>query len=261
MGQRYNSEMHVAVGGAWQRAGMRLLRQVEIPAAYRVLDVGCGTGELTLAIARCVPEGGVVGVDRSPELIALAQASASKAGAGNVRLIAADLLEFEPEAPFDLVYSNSTLHLVRPGVAALVRIAKWVTPGGKLALQTPARDLSEEVHQALEAALASIHLPMPFPTWSSPWFLPPAAELAATVRDAGLVNVRAMEEMEPLSFRSPEDASAYFRGLLLGPYLEQLPAERHEDFLAAFGEAFPLENGLPSCLLKRVYVVGERPGS
>lgn len=258
MGQNYNSEMHVAVGGAWQRAGLRLLRQVEIPAAHRILDVGCGSGELTLTLARCVPQGGVVGLDQSAALVRLAEKAAAQAGAGNVRWVAADLLDFEPDTAFDLVYSNSTLHLVRPGVAALVKLAKWVGPGGKLALQTPARDLSEEVHQALEAALATIHLPMPFPVWSSPWFLPPAAELAATVRDAGLVNVRAMEEMEPLSFRTPEDASAYFRGLLLGPYLEQLPAERHEDFLAAFGEAFPLENGLPSCLLKRVYVVGER---
>lgn len=258
MGQRYNSEMHVAVGGAWQRAGMRLMRQVEIPAAHRILDVGCGTGELTLTLARCVPEGGVVGIDRSPQLVAEAKRAGEQAGAANVTWLSTDLFDYEPETAFNLVYSNSTLHLVRPGVKALVRLAGWVAPGGKLALQTPARDVSEEVHQALESALATVHLPRPFPTWSSPWFLPQAAEMAATVRDAGFVNVRAMEEMEPLTFRSPEDASAYFRGLLLGPYLDEIPADRHADFLAAFGEAFPLDNGLPSCLLKRVYLVGER---
>lgn len=259
MGHAYNSEMHVAVGGAWQRAGMRLMRQVEIPAGYRIIDVGCGSGDLTLALARCVPEGSVVGLDHSPRLLALARDAAVKAGAGNVTWVEADLLTYEPPAPFDLVYSNATLHLVRPGVAALVRLAAWVAPGGKLAVQLPARDLSEEVHAAVEAGLAAAGVASPFPTWSSPWYLPPAADLAATARGAGLANVRAMEEMEPLTFRSPEDAAAYFQGLLLDPYLEAVPADRHADFLAAFGEAFPLDNGMPSCLLKRVYLVGERP--
>lgn len=259
MAPAYNSEMYVAVGGAWQRAGMRLMRQVEIPASYRILDVGCGSGDLTAGLARCVPEGEVVGLDTRADLLARGAETALAGGLTNIRWVTEDLLNYEPADGFNLVYCNSTLHLVRPGLAATVRLAKWVRPGGKLALQTPAKDLSDEVHRAIEAGLKAVGAELPFPTWSSPWYLPPTNELAATVRDQGLTDIRAMEEFEPLSFRSGEDAAAYFRGLLLGPYLDALPPAKHEDFLHAFGEAFPLENGMPGCLLKRVYLVASRP--
>ncbi len=258
MSEAYNSEMYVAVGGAWQRAGLRLMRQVEIPAETRILDVGCGSGALTISLARCGMNGQTTGLDISAGNIATATKLAKNQGIENVAWVCDDLHHYEPETPFDLVFCNSSLHLARPGVAATVKLAQWTALGGRLALQIPARDLSEEVQKAVESGLAAIQEPCPFPTWSSPWYLPGANELATTLREAGLSKVRAMEELEPLSFRNPEDAASYFQGLLFAPYLEKLPPAKHADFLQAFGEAFPVENGMLQCYLKRVYVVGEK---
>jgi trans-aconitate methyltransferase len=258
MSDAYNSEMYVAVGGAWQRAGLRLMRQVEIPAETNILDVGCGSGALTISLAKCGLNGRTTGLDIDKAQLAAAAKLAKEQGIANVSWVCEDLHRYAPETLFDLVFCNSTLHLARPGVAATVKLAQWTAPGGKVALQTPARDLSDEVHTAVEQALVAIGEACPFPTWSSPWYLPAANELATTLREAGLSKVRAMEELEPLSFRNADDAALYFQGLLFGPYLEKLPPAKHADFLQAFGEAFPVENGMLQCYLKRIYVIGEK---
>jgi trans-aconitate 2-methyltransferase len=260
MAERYNSQMHVAVGGAWQRAGNRLMRQVQIPATTRILDVGCGRGELTLALARYAPDGETIGIDSDPACIEAATGLVAGAGAPNLSFVHADLYDYTPARPFDLVYCNSTLHKLSLGAHAVQRLGHFAAPGGSLAIQLPARGLSEEVHEAIDAALAVIGELSPFSAWSAPWYLPTSTELAGVMSDAGLVEVRAMEEFEPLSFRSCDDAAAYFRGWLLEPYLSALPAAKREDFLRTFGEALPIENGQPNCIVRRVYAIGRRAG-
>src|SRR4051794_4020255 len=71
--------------------GVHALERAGLRAGDRVLDVGCGTGDTTLEIARRVGPGGeVVGIDISAPLLAHASESASAAGVDNVRFVLAD---------------------------------------------------------------------------------------------------------------------------------------------------------------------------
>jgi trans-aconitate methyltransferase len=261
MTDSYDSQQHVAIGGAWQRAGMRLFRRLQISAEADVLDVGCGRGELTILLARCALQGRTIGIDANAQALEAARAQAQAAGLSNVTFVQGDVLSWEAPHGFDIVFSNSTLHLTRPGVAAAVRLAGWVRTGGTLAIQLPARDLPDALEPAIAAGLAAAKHSNPFPIWSSPWYLPTATELTGLLRESGLDDVRAMEELEPVTFRTAADAGLYFKGLLLGPYLEQLPADRHAAFLEAFGAALPTAGGLPQCTLRRMYVLGRKGGT
>jgi SAM-dependent methyltransferase len=112
---------------------------VTTAAAYRprerVLDVGCGNGDLALAAARAVgPAGSVHGVDLSPAMVSVAVGRAADLGLGNVSIEAADAATFEPgPAPFDVVVSRFGVMFFDDPTAAFAHIRSTMAPGGRLA--------------------------------------------------------------------------------------------------------------------------------
>lgn len=95
----------------------------------RVLDVGCGSGAITRGIAEAVgPEGQVVGLDINADLIAEAQHS--HADLPNLSFVCADLAEYQPSQPFDIVTAARVLQWLRDPLAALRAMAALLRPGG-----------------------------------------------------------------------------------------------------------------------------------
>jgi SAM-dependent methyltransferase len=109
-----------------------VLRRSGIVRGMHVLDLGCGTGDASLWIAKLVgPSGLVVGVDRSAEAIDLAQKRATMAGRCYwTRFVVANPETFSSLEPFDAVVVRlAPLHQRRPAAISL-RIAAHVRPGG-----------------------------------------------------------------------------------------------------------------------------------
>src|SRR3974377_701303 len=86
-----------------------LLAQVHCPDAQSIVDLGCGTGNLTRILAERWPAARVVGVDNSPEMLAQAKASAVS---GRLDFVQADLASWSPSQPFELIVSNAALHWI-----------------------------------------------------------------------------------------------------------------------------------------------------
>jgi SAM-dependent methyltransferase len=101
----------------------------------RVLDVGCGSGDVAFVAARMVgPDGAVIGVDRDPVAVARARARTSL---GNVRFLAADAADLDLDVPIDAVVGRQVLmHLAEPA-ATLRHLRGLLAPGGLIAFQEP----------------------------------------------------------------------------------------------------------------------------
>jgi trans-aconitate 2-methyltransferase len=112
-----------------------LLALVEPAPAPRVVDLGCGTGELTRLAHDRLGARETVGVDASAAMLARA---AGHAG-GGVSFVQGDLAAFAGSG-FDLVLSNAAIHWVPDHERLLARLATLVAPGGQLAIQAPAND-------------------------------------------------------------------------------------------------------------------------
>lgn len=114
-------------------AGGFLLKRLGIVPGNRVLDVGCGPGNLTARIAQLVGDNGsVVGIDPSKERIAIAQEVATPKLSFSVGR-AEDLSQF-PSSSFDVVFMNSTFHWVEDQLLGLTEIARVLTPGGRVGI-------------------------------------------------------------------------------------------------------------------------------
>lgn len=102
-------------------------------AGERLVDIGCGAGQTTLALAERVgPDGSVLGVDISAPLLAVASGRAE--GLANVSFLEADAQTqaFEPGAA-DAVFSRFGVMFFADPVAAFANIHKALKPGGRLA--------------------------------------------------------------------------------------------------------------------------------
>jgi ubiquinone/menaquinone biosynthesis C-methylase UbiE len=97
----------------------------------RVLDLGCGAGDVTFVAADLVgPDGSVVGVDRSPEALARARLRAGQRGLAQVRFVEGDIDDPAPGGPFDAIVERLVLWLVPDPAALLRRQATVLRPGG-----------------------------------------------------------------------------------------------------------------------------------
>lgn len=112
----------------------RLLREAGLAPGMRVLDLGCGTGDVAMLAAEIVgSEGEVVGIDRSADVLAVAQGRAWDAGLANVEFREGAAEDFADRWPFDLAVGRYVLiHQGDP--AEFIRAAALhVRPGGAVA--------------------------------------------------------------------------------------------------------------------------------
>jgi ubiquinone/menaquinone biosynthesis C-methylase UbiE len=178
--------------GANGRNTRMVIERADVKPGESVLDVACGTGNLTLtAKTYAGPAGRVHGIDAAPEMIELARKKAARAGAEvafDVGL--AEKLSF-PDATFDVVISRLAMHhlpgdLQRAAFAEMLRVLK---PGGRVLIA----DFVAPSNHALGHIMSA--LVGPSMMQSSAWSLPPMlanagfAEVASAPMRSGFLGV------------------------------------------------------------------------
>jgi ubiquinone/menaquinone biosynthesis C-methylase UbiE len=107
------------------------LRRTPMTPSSRVLDVGCGTGELLRRLRAKFPDAMLAGLDPVAEMLAVARDKLS--GKEDLRVGYADSLPW-PGATFDIVVSCNMFHYITHPLAALAEMARVIRPGGALVL-------------------------------------------------------------------------------------------------------------------------------
>ncbi|KAF9877130.1 hypothetical protein CkaCkLH20_05396 [Colletotrichum karsti] len=173
---------YTLVNDTQHNAGLFLLKRLDVTPGMRVLDVGCGPGDLTAHIANIVgPDGKVTGVDPSKERISLAQKKTSP----NLSFHegkAEDLSRF-PSGSFDIVFVNSTFHWVQDQPAAVAEFARVLRPGGRLGMSGGSGDFVA-AHEKIKKEVLSREPYKNFPVSNGPKFIK-RGDLERLLEDAG----------------------------------------------------------------------------
>src|SRR3954447_5254096 len=120
----------------WEPTTLALFADLGIGPGMRCLDLGCGGGAVTLAMARLVgPDGHATGMDMDEVKLALGRETAAAQGLANVTLTTRNVYDFHEPASYDLVYCRFLLqHLTRP-VEVVAAMWEAVRPGGVLVVE------------------------------------------------------------------------------------------------------------------------------
>ena len=200
--------------------GETILGWLDPRPGERILDLGCGTGDLT---ARLVDSGAqVVGLDSDA-----AMAEAFRARLPTVPLVVHDAQQPWPvgapmDRPFDAVFSNAALHWMPDAAAVAASMAAALVPGGRLAVELGGVGNVAAVQGAAEQAATDLGVAPP--RWNR--YYPSPAAYAAVLEDAGF-EVRQLELADrPTRLSGPDGLAAWLRLFGRGALAHLAPREQ-----------------------------------
>lgn len=210
--------------------GAALLARAAYGEGEHVVDIGCGGGATSLAIASAIgPSGSVIGIDISPDLTGKATERAQDAGMLNARFVCADAASYRPETPFDRLFSRFGSMFFPDPHAAFAHMHGCLRPGGRidLAVWGPPRD-NPWMMEMMGVLRRHINVPPAIPRTPGPFAFEDLNYLTAILSDGGFMGL----DIAPYTGlqliggigASPEEAVRFtISSLAIGRLLEDAP--------------------------------------
>lgn len=214
-----------------------LMGMVQPEPGTRVIDLGCGTGELTQILHRHLKASETIGLDSSDAMLAKC---AIYSGEG-LHFVKGDIGDFAPEQPYDLIFSNAALQWAPGHETLLRRLTAGLAKGGQLAVQVPAN----HDHPA-HAIAGEVAQESPFRVALGGYFrqkpiLDPE-EYATLLDRLGYREQQVRLQVYGHHLSAREDVVEWVKGTLLTDYQRRMPAELFAQYLDRYRER------LMSCL-------------
>ena len=235
------------------RPAVDLVDRVPLARPAHVVDLGCGTGNVTALLRRVWPQARVTGVDGSAAM--LERARGSDAG---VEWQQAEIASWSPPSPVDLLFSNAALHWLDDHATLFPRLLGLVAPGGVLAVQMP-RNFGEPSHTSITEVVREgpwrdrlAHLIRPEPCKAPGYYWDLLAPRATSLDVWETVYQQALTGDNPVA--------DFVKGSWLKPFLDALdPAERavfESAYRARVERAYPARaDGTTLFPFRRVFIV------
>jgi len=204
-----------------------LLALITRRQGINVIDLGCGTGELTLQLADALPGSNVLGIDSSSEMLSRAQ----KLSGPNLQFEQGKIEDIQGQ--WDLVFSHAAVQWVDDHQTLIPRLLSLVRPGGQLAVQMPSNHNSF-AHMAIRQIASESPFREALNGWNRQSPVLALHSYAELLYEHGGRNLVVFEKVYPHVLENVEAVREWTRGTALVPYLERLSSEQQTAFLEAY---------------------------
>ncbi|MCY2965599.1 MAG: methyltransferase domain-containing protein [Planctomycetota bacterium] len=193
------------------KLGASVVELLAPQSGERILDLGCGTGQLTAEIAKSGAD--VVGIDNSAKM--LDEARRNHPG---IRFQQGDARTFAVDEPFDALFSNAVLHWVKPPEQAVGRIHAAIKPGGRFVAEFGGRGNTELMQEAFRRLVREAGIS----EFETPWYFPGIGEYASLLEAHGFEVTNAALVDRPTALDGEHGLRNWFE-MFLSNTLDQLP--------------------------------------
>ncbi|GFG74018.1 trans-aconitate 2-methyltransferase [Mycobacterium botniense] len=251
----WDPDIYLAFADQRARPFYDLLSWVGAERPRRVVDLGCGPGNLTLELGRRWPEAVIEALDSSPEMVAAARAR-------GVDATLADLRDWKPQMDTDVVLSNAAVQWVTEHTELMVRWARELAPGAWIAVQMPG-NFESPAYAAVRAVARREHFAKTLRDiqFRVGMAAHPPAVYAELMIDAGC-RVDAWETTYLHQLAGEHPVLDWITGTALLPVRERLDDEGWEKFrrelTPLLADAYPRRpDGITFFPFRRVFVVAQ----
>jgi trans-aconitate 2-methyltransferase len=222
--REWDAEVYHRVSESQFRWGLEVLDRLPLEGDEVVLDAGCGSGRVTEVLVGRLPDGRVIAIDGSEEMVAKArEVLGSRADVHH-----GDLEKLELEERVDAIFSNAVFHWIRDHRNLFARLRASLAPGGRLIAQCGGRGNVASLAAVMVDVAQGEKYGGYLANVPKAWNFRGDAETAEILEDVGFTDVNCW--LEPKEVR-PEEPLAFLRTVSLGPYMRVLPEELRDPFV------------------------------
>ncbi len=203
--------------------GRRVLARLEVIGNERAIDAGCGSGRLTGELMARLPQGRLVALDRSWNMLQTARANLRPEFGARIAYVRVEL----PRMPFsrwaDLVFSTATFHWVHDHRALFANVFAALRPGGRLFAQCGGGPNLARAHALAEQVMHRIPFEPYFRDWPSVWEFASAEVTAERLKASGFTDIRTSLEEATTTLADEESYREFVTTVIYNPHLARLP--------------------------------------
>jgi SAM-dependent methyltransferase len=222
----WNAAVYHRVSNPHQTWGARALAMLQVRGDETAIDCGCGTGRLTAELLERLPNGRVIAIDRSRNMLAAAREFLTPKFGDRVSFREADLQVLDRVAlgeEVDLIFSTATFHWLPDHPRLFANLHGMLRPGGWLVAQCGGGANIARLLARASALQAEPPFAPFFAGWPGPWEFADDRTTADRLRAAGFTEVETNLEYMPAAM---DDAGAYHEFLtnvIFGTHLARIP--------------------------------------
>jgi trans-aconitate methyltransferase len=226
--------------------GEELLKILSPQPGERILDIGCGTGQLTAQIADA--EATVMGIDADAAMIEKA-----KANYPHLEFVVADARSFQVDTQLDAVFSNAALHWIPEADAVIQHIHQALKPQGRFVAEFGGKGNVKAITNALHVALDEIGTSI-----QNPWYFPSISDYTTRLENHGFEVVYAVLFKRPTPLTEGDAGLKNWLGMFASRFLPESTEQQNHvlDRVEQLLKPVLYRDGIWTADYQRIRVVG-----